>query len=702
MDFFIQYFTQQSLGVSLGVNFRVKLGVALALFSLVPFPAFSATIDSPFFIGNIAFILGVSAPVAFITFFYQPKKLVKMSWLYVLIASLVGMIYFTSEIQQHEKTFTLICAIVFLSALYFYWISEKTKTLFNIAMISNAIIFILTAVYITVICLYPNDNGYIMWVVVSGILLVLMAVRIKYASSQWSHFLYKILLQWGPSFIFSCCVFLWIQNQLRAEWLIASAAIGYTAAIFMCCRNIITEHITQHKSLPTPLRHSTKPANDTATNLPSQQEALQKANAMIKQHAQDKFAIITFKPVNFTQVNKILGHHNSDILLLQLAYCLQKSVEENTALVNFNSHQHPIRIARLQGLNFLIVLHITNNDYSERIPVEQLCQELMTAVPDAMSFKSFSLNFELVFGVSFLGEHGNSLSQVISHAEDALLAAENNQIPLNYFNKDEVMYTEIHLLKMERLKQDIVDDNLHWYVQPQMCLRDRQLVGFELLVQWFNDSATPTQLKDFIDTAEHSGEIYLLTKQMITRAFKLILKLQRVSNYETVSIKLLSQYLLEPDLVTFIEQQIAKYNVPAKYLVIELPEHVVLAASERAKIIIDELKLLNVKIGISDFSGSYESLRYIRKMAVHQVKVDCKYIGDQQEDSENAIATALVDLTQKMGLPLIGTSINSKKTEQAFTLIGGELAQGSIIDKGVPIDNIDTWVTTWDELYNPV
>ena len=159
-------------------------------------------------------------------------------------------------------------------------------------------------------------------------------------------------------------------------------------------------------------------------------------------------------------------------------------------------------------------------------------------------------------------------------------------------------------------------------------LKDKKLVGFELLVQWHNESNIPIEFQGFIDTAEHSGEIYLLTKQMITRAFKLILKLQRASNYERVSIKLLSQYLLEPDLVSFIEKQITTYNVPAKYLVIELPEKIVLSASERAKNIIDELKSLNVNIAISDFSGSYESLRYIRKMAVHQVKIDCERITE--------------------------------------------------------------------------
>ena len=47
------------------------------------------------------------------------------------------------------------------------------------------------------------------------------------------------------------------------------------------------------------------------------------------------------------------------------------------------------------------------------------------------------------------------------------LTAESNQVLMSYFNKDEIIYTESHLLQMERLKQDITHDNLYWYVQPQ-------------------------------------------------------------------------------------------------------------------------------------------------------------------------------------------------------------------------------------------
>lgn len=702
MDFFIQRFCR--------LNINVIFYVALGMFGFISFPAYSSLLTttpiSTYGIINLAFILGLSLPVIGISLLCKFKDKFRLRYFLLLTLSLIGIIYSVAFIQLTYKTLPLVFSILCLISLYFSLVPNSRNIMPKITKITHVAVITVTLIYIALIVFYPNENNFAMWGVLSGIILTLMLIRIKCITSNFMALFINIGGLCLPILYFSVSVLLWLNKNIGLQWFMLNIAVFYILFLCVVCwkitRNNDSDNTGEQGGFHSNNMDSSKSLSDSATNLPSQQQAFQTINKALKSHPNNKYATIVFKPINFQQVNKILGHKNSDILLLQLAYCLQKSVKNNNNLINFNHHKTPVRIARLRGLHFLAVLQLKEDEINADLFVEALCKELSLAVPDAMSFKSFSLNFELTFGVSFINQYTNSLSQTIAHAEDALLRAESDQILLSYFDKDEIIYTESHLLQMEHLKQDIIDDNLYWYVQPQTRLRDRKLVGFELSVQWNNDENIPLEFQSFIETAEHSGEIYLLTKQMITRAFKLILKLQRVSNYETVSIKLLSQYLLEPDLVSFIERQIITYNVPAKYLVIELPEKVVLSASERAKTIIDELKSLNVNIAISDFSGSYESLRYIRKMAVHQIKIDCGHISKAGDEPDNAIITSLIELTKKMELSLIGTSINNKEVEQSFMYFGGELAQGGVIDKGVAADSIDTWVTTWNNLYNPV
>ncbi len=436
--------------------------------------------------------------------------------------------------------------------------------------------------------------------------------------------------------------------------------------------------------------------HDLTTNLPTAQYALKQFKQMLQGAKHNRMAAIVFKPINFRQVNTVLGHHNSDILLLQLAYCLQKTIADNQSLLSFDHNPKPVRLARLQGLDFLVVFDLSTSKHDAKHVIDNLCLQLANAVPDAMSFKSFSLNFELAFGVAISDEHGKSVNEIVSHATDALLKAESKEQTIQYFDNSAVLYTEQQLALMECLRQDIIGEDLRWYLQPQVNVNDNSIVGFELKVHWYNDDDEPLELPDFIDLAEHSGEVYCLTKQMFKQAFKALFTLHKMGVYQRVSVSLSSKNLLEPDLVDFIEQQMQNFNIAGKYLMIELNEQVMLSACQRAKRTIDQLKSLDVTIAIANFSGSYESLRYLRKMAIHQVKINCQQLGVSDGSSaDKAIMNALITLTRSMQIPLIGTHIDKHETVNLYMAMGGELVQGDIINRGVVPDEIEIWLKRW-------
>ncbi len=139
-----------------------------------------------------------------------------------------------------------------------------------------------------------------------------------------------------------------------------------------------------------------------------------------------------------------------------------------------------------------------------------------------------------------------------------------------------------------------------------------------------------------------------------------------------------------------------KFNIAGKYLMIELNEQVILSACLRAKNTIDQLKSLDVTIAIANFLGSYESLRYLRKMAIHQVKINCQQLGEVGGNSANkAIINALITLTRNMQIPLVGTHINKHEVANQYIAMGGKLVQGNIISRGVVPEEIEIWLKRW-------
>jgi GGDEF domain-containing protein len=167
--------------------------------------------------------------------------------------------------------------------------------------------------------------------------------------------------------------------------------------------------------------------HDSITSLPTAQQALNKFSHAMMSVTGQRFAAIVFKPINFQQVNKLLGSRNSDLLLLQLAYCLQQQVMNNINLLSFDITPNPIRVARLQGLQFLVVYNLTTNHFDDESVLNDLCKQLNSATPQGISFQNFALNFELSFGLAISGAHGNSASEVVSNARDAMLAGIKNQ-----------------------------------------------------------------------------------------------------------------------------------------------------------------------------------------------------------------------------------------------------------------------------------
>jgi EAL domain-containing protein (putative c-di-GMP-specific phosphodiesterase class I)/GGDEF domain-containing protein len=563
-------------------------------------------------------------------------------------------------------------------------------------------IAISSGVYLFSIWFLPKVDAYISWAVFSSLLLLVSLSHIVVFSRQAKINTARFYVQWLLMAAFSGAIFLWVNTQLSFTWLVQITVFTYVVSLIngsWLLVQYIHQQLKENKQQNIiPIAQIDDYSRDPATNLPCYKHALTRLDVLLKspQKKEGAYAVIVFKPINFHQVNLVLGHHNSDILLLQLAYNLQKSVVDNTSLTNFDSDQSPIRIARLQSLNFLVVLDLNSSQHPTKAMVDNVCQQLFTAVPNAMSFKSFSLNFELAFGIAITGEHGANISKVICHAEDALLDAEKEQRMISYFDIKTAIYAEQQLVKMERLKQDIIADKLHWYIQPQINLTDRRIKGFELLVHWYYEDNKPLTLSEFIKIAEHSGEMYVLTKHMFTQAFNILIALQKFGVHQPLSVNLASKDLLEPELIDFIGTQIKHFNIPTKYLMVELNEDIMLTDCSRTKDIIDQLKSLDIGIAIDDFSGSYESLRYLRKMAVNQIKIDCRQItNDEDNRADKAIINTLINLTRKMNIPLIGLNIDNKAIETAFVAMGGEFAQGNVINPGVVLAELDIWLTRW-------
>lgn len=654
----------------------------------------------------ITFVLGVLTSLFFVSQVATSQMFISWKFLLATTLSFLGLSYSLLSSFSWQSIAVLISVAPLICCQSFGLLSKLKIVSRKKLNIIKGLTFLSLVTYLVCIAFFKVIDAYVLCLayVVTIALLAFVPTYIGSYNTQ------QRLFNMAECLGFVCAglvIYCWQNIYLTEVIAVLLVSCFYLLSIFNECLN--GKYRTQNSLLSEEMNSSGSAVNafarhhqensvnvnlDPVTNLPTYQQSLLVFSSLLKEKPQGALVPIVFKPLNFSEVNKVLGHRNSDILLLQLAYKLQKTLVEHEYLLNFNQNGEAIRISRLQGLDFLLVLDTSKRKYAIKKEVELVCNTLEEAIPKAMSFKSVSLKFELAFGSIIPGDAHQGAESLIAQASDALLTSEKNNLHLSYFDPVLALYTEQQLVKMEKLKKDLHNNTITWVVEPQISLVTQTLKGFELSIDWRGSDDKPLSMKEFEEISTFSGELYHVTKKLIQEAFQLLNLLHSRGLYLTVSINLSNKDLLEIELADFIENESRNANVALEYLVVEIDESVLIHAAFRARMMVDQLKVLGVKIAIDHFSGSYESLRFLRRTAIEQVKIDCALIGTiATEKTESIIVNTLINLIRNMNISIVAIGVNNKEIEQSYLAFGGDIAQGFALNERITMQEIEHWLT---------
>lgn len=676
---------------------RLLLGVTILCLSFTTSAASDQSLVTRYNFAefNIAFILGLSLPLVVVFALLKPIISFPLRYPILISTSLLAQFAAINYFTHWQVPLLLVAGAIFITSICLWTLFNTKDTpltskmaLFVKTMLTS---FCAAVVFVQSFDLFPVWLGY----------LALITVIATYASKSSELAFPRVIALWSSVVAYGVVLYFWLNVEIGLSWLISLAVVSFALAMVNGCWELSHQIFKKIEQLKQQNSQTITPdisnvTLDPTTNLPTYQQVLHRLNELDTVNDSKQFAAIAFKPLNFNQVNKVLGHQNSDILLLQLAYNIQKSISDNELLISFLGSKECIKVSRLQGLDFIVVLDGKKSNHPIKIIIEQICFQLSDSVPKAMSFKSFSLNFELAFGVAIASDKVKNSEQLIAQASDALLEAERSNQHLCYFDHKTELYTEQQLAKMEKLKQDVSNGSLIWQAHPQVSLNDKTIKGFELAIDWRCSDGTKLTSKEFEQIAEYSGEIYRLTRQLIEQAFALLSVMHKSGVEQNVAINLSSKDLLETELADYIEKQSNKANIKMSYLTIELSENVLLSSAYRARMMVDQLKALGVKIAIDEFSGSYESLKYLRRTSVQQVKIECSQLNvDDNTKSEKTIVNALINLIRKMNIPVVGIGVDNRAIEKVYLAMGGDVAQGHLLHQGIDLQEVLPWITAW-------
>jgi EAL domain-containing protein (putative c-di-GMP-specific phosphodiesterase class I) len=129
----------------------------------------------------------------------------------------------------------------------------------------------------------------------------------------------------------------------------------------------------------------------------------------------------------------------------------------------------------------------------------------------------------------------------------------------------------------------------------------------------------------------------------------------------TIAVNISGRQLASSDLVSHVEDALAASGLPARSLVLEMTESVLVEDATAAAGRLRQLRRLGLRLAIDDFGTGYSSLSYLRQFPVDILKIDRSFVSSiSGSEPVPALVHGLIELGHTLDLELIAEGIEDE------------------------------------------
>ncbi|MFI7603968.1 putative bifunctional diguanylate cyclase/phosphodiesterase [Micromonospora sp. NPDC049366] len=422
------------------------------------------------------------------------------------------------------------------------------------------------------------------------------------------------------------------------------------------------------------LRHDAY--HDALTKLPNRRRITGALGESVKIRAPGEVvALLLFDVDGLRQVNESLGHAAGDKVLAEVAERLRASAP-SSALVG-----------RAGGDEFLVTMRLESAEAAL-----ELAAQLREQIRDEMVFDALTLDVDTAVGVAVHPEHGSDPATLLQRVDLAATAAKSVPGSVQLFNPALESRSLRRLGLAGDLRRALDEGEVKVYFQPKVTLRDRQLVGVECLARWEHPTHGSVAPADFVAVAEHTGQLGRLTEVVLREGLRHSRAWDQAHQPLSVAVNLSPRTLTDKAFPDLVQELLTEYEVPPQRLTLEITEAGVLDGTDRPIPTLRRLRDLGVRLSVDDFGTGDSSLAHLRRLPVHEVKVDRSFVqGMATDPGDLAIVNAVVTLSQQFGLAVVAEGVESELTLELLQDIGCEIGQGFLFSRPLPYERLEAW-----------
>src|SRR6202034_3805295 len=127
-----------------------------------------------------------------------------------------------------------------------------------------------------------------------------------------------------------------------------------------------------------------------------------------------------------------------------------------------------------------------------------------------------------------------------------------------------------------------------------------------------------------------------------------------------------------------------------RLIILEITEGALVRDTQRARLVLTELKQLGVSLALDDFGTGYSSLAYLKRFPVDAVKIDQSFIADLPHNtSSRAIVSKTIEMAHLLDLIVVCEGIETEAQHHVITELGSDLAQGFYFARPMSVESLE-------------
>ncbi len=258
-------------------------------------------------------------------------------------------------------------------------------------------------------------------------------------------------------------------------------------------------------------------------------------------------------------------------------------------------------------------------------------------------------------------------------------------------------------LTAEVLRTMLQHDRLRVWLQPQLHLESREVVGVEASLHGLAEDGTPLPPERLLPALKRHGLQEAATLALARQTCGFLADCVREGLPLSGSIKASMHSLSDPDFCIELQRIVQDSKIDPAWITIEISESD--AAADLSTVIENtaRCRLLGFNLSIANFGTAYSSLMQLAQLPLSELKFDRSLVTNIDADAtRRTIVASCAGLARGLGLRVVADGVESASELRALQTAGCTEVQGPLLTHSMSMDAMRQWLRGLDGLRVPL